>query len=72
MTHRRLKPHKSKMGVIYIYVILKTMSPPRYHHKGFMATDVLGHMLYGSTLLVAMNQRVLNKLSKERNGSGHK
>ena len=29
-------------------------------------------MMYGYTLLVPMNQRVLNKLSKERNISGHK
>ena len=55
-----------------IYVIMKTMCPPGYHHNGFVATHALGHMIYGSTLLVAMNQRVLNKQSKERNISGHK
>ena len=37
-----------------------------------MATYALCHMMYSYTLLVAMNQRVLNKLSKERNMSGHK
>ena len=50
-----------------IYVIMKTMYPPGYHHNGFMATIALGHMMYGYTLLLPMNQRVLNKLSKERN-----
>ena len=51
---------------------MKTMCPPGYHHNGFVATHALGHMMYGSTLLVPMNQRVLNKQSKERNISGHK
>ena len=55
-----------------VYVILKTMCPPGYHHNGFVATHALGHMMYGYTLLVPMNQRVLNKLSKEHNISGHK
>ena len=44
-----------------IYAIMKTMCPPGYHHNGFVATHVLGHMMYGYTLLVPMNQRVLNK-----------
>ena len=57
---------------VIIYVIMKTMCPPGYHHNGFVATHALGHMMYGSTLLVPMNQRVLNKQSKERNISGHK
>ena len=55
-----------------IYVIMETMCPPGYHHNGFVATHALGHMMYGSTLLVPMNQSVLNKQSKERNISGHK
>ena len=46
---------------------MKTMCPPGYHHNGFVATHALGHMTYGYTLLVPMNQRVLNKQSKERN-----
>ena len=46
-----------------IYVIMKTMCPPGYHHNGFVATHALGHMMYGYTLLVPMNQRVLNKHS---------
>ena len=57
---------------IYIYVIMKTMCPPSYHHNGFVATHALGHMMYGYTLLVPMNQRVLNKLNKEHNITGHK
>ena len=38
-----------------IYVIMKTMCPPGYHHNGFVATHALGHMMYGSTLLVPMS-----------------
>ena len=26
---------------------MKTMCPPGYHHKGFVATHALGHMMYG-------------------------
>ena len=26
-------------------VIMKTMCPPGYHHNGFVATDVVGHMM---------------------------
>ena len=48
-----------------IYVIMKTMCRPGYDHNGFVATRALGCMMYGYTLLVTMNQRVLNKLSKE-------
>ena len=44
-THRVLKSHRSKMSVIY--VIMKTMCPPGYHHNGFVATHALGHMMYG-------------------------
>ena len=43
------------------------MCPPGYRHNGFMANHALGHMM-----LVPMKQRVLNKLSKERNVSDHK
>ena len=51
---------------------MKTMCPPGCHHNGFMATHALGHIMYGYTLMVPMNQSVLNKLSKERNISGRK
>ena len=44
---------------------MKIMFPPGYHHDGFVATHALRHMMYGYTLLVPMNQRVLNKLSRE-------
>ena len=33
------------------------MCPPGYHHDGFAATRALGHMMYGYTLLVPLNQR---------------
>ena len=47
------------------------MCPPGYYDDGFGAIHVLGHMMYGYTLLVLINQCVLNKLGKERNISGH-
>ena len=49
---------------------MKAMCPSGYHHNGFVANNTLGYMMYGYTLLV--NQRVLNKLSKEHNISGNK
>ena len=36
---------------------MKTMCPPGYDNNGFVATHELGHMMYGYTLLVPMNQR---------------
>ena len=51
---------------------MKTMCPPGYHHNGFVATHALKNIMYGYTLLVPMNHRVLNKRSKEHNISGHK
>ena len=30
-----------------IYVIMKTMYSPGYHHNGFVATHALGQMMYG-------------------------
>ena len=50
---------------------MKTMWPPGYHHNGFVATHALGQVMHGYTLLVPVNQRVLNKLSKGHNISGH-
>ena len=29
-----------------MYVIMKTICPPGYHHNGFVATHALGHMMY--------------------------
>ena len=46
---------------------MKTVCPPGYHRNGFVVTSGLGHMMYGYTLPVPMNQRKLNKLSKEHN-----
>ena len=57
---------------INMHVIMKTMCLPSYHHNGFVATDALGHRMYGYTLLVQMNQIVPNKLSKKHNISPHK
>ena len=51
---------------------MKTLCPPAYHRNGFVATHALGHKMYGYTLLVPMNQRVLNKQIKECNIRGHK
>ena len=50
---------------------MKTMCPPGYHDNGFVATHALGHMIYSYTLLIPMNQRVLNKQSKESNSLVH-
>ena len=50
---------------------MKTMCSPGYHDNGFVSTHAVGHMMYGYTLLVPMNQRGLNKQTKERNISGH-
>ena len=40
------------------------MCPPGYYQSanGPMVIHALGHMMYGYTLLVPMNQRVLNTL----------
>ena len=51
---------------------MKKMCLLVYHHNGFVETHTVGHMMYGYTSLVPMNQRVLNKLSKERNISDYK
>ena len=51
---------------------MKTMCPPDCQHNGFVATHALGHMIYGYTLLVPVNQRVLNKLTNEHNIYDHK
>ena len=57
----------------YMYVIIKAMYPPGFHHNDFVATNhAFGHMTNGCTMLVPMNQRVFKKLSKERNIIIHK
>ena len=32
----------------------ETMSPSSYHDNGFVATNALGHMMYGFTLLISI------------------
>ena len=60
----------NKYMYIYIYAIMKTMCPPSYHHSSFVATHARRHV--GSwTLLVPMNQRVLNKQIKKCNLNCH-
>ena len=61
-----------KPGGCRIYVIMKTMCPPGYNHNGFMVIYELGHMMYGYTSSLPMNQIMLKKLSKEHNISDHK
>ena len=53
----------NKQNAHNTYIIMKTMCPPGYHHNGFVATHVLWNMMYGYTLLVPINQRVLNNPS---------
>ena len=48
-THIRIHIHKNTCINIY-------MCPLGYNHNGFVATHALGHMMYGYTLLVPMNQ----------------
>ena len=48
------------------------MCPLTNHYNGLMTTHALEHMMYGYTLLVPINQRLLQKSSKEYNMSGHK
>ena len=51
---------------------MKTMCPPFCCNNDFGATHAPGHTIYGYTLLVPVNQRVLNKTSMEYNVSSHK
>ena len=52
---------------LYIYAMMIIMCSLGYHHNDFEATHLCGHIMYGYTLVVPMNQSVLNKFSKERN-----
>ena len=62
-----------KQDGCYMYVIIKAMHTPGFHHNDFVATHhAFGHKTNGYTMLVPMNQRVLKKLSKERNIIVHK
>ena len=44
---------------------MKTMCSPDYHYNDFVATHVLGHMMYVYTFLNQQIKRVLNKLINE-------
>ena len=60
-----------------MYATKKILCSPGYHHNAFVATEVLGQLyivwlIYSYTLLVPMNQKVLNKLNKECNVNGRK
>ena len=58
---------------IYIYICNHENNvPSQLSPQWFVATHALGHMMYGYTLLVPMNQRALKKLSKEHNIGGLK
>ena len=50
----------------------QTMCPPGYYQSanGLMIAHALGHMMYGYTLLVPANQKVLNMSSKEHYKTG--
>ena len=56
-----------------IYVIMKAMCPPGYHHNSFLCSCTWAHdaRLHISGYL-PINQRGLNRLNKERNIGGHK
>ena len=58
---------------MYIYILYTIMRIyfPGYHPNNFAATLALRHILYSYSLLVPMNQSVLNKLRKQRNISDH-
>ena len=54
---------------------MSTHPHPHAHthtHTHIVATYALGHMMYGYTLLVPMNQKMVDKLYKEHNIGGHK
>ena len=68
-----LKSNKRKVSVIYICSQKDTICPPGYYQSanGPMVTHAFGHMMHGYTLLVPVNQRVLNKSSKENKKTGY-
>ena len=42
---------------------MKTMCPPGYHHNGIVVSHALGHMMYGYTLPIPMNQKNVQQAS---------
>ena len=55
-----------------LYVIIKTMYSFSYHYSSFVATRAPGNVMYSYSLLLLMDQRVFNKLSKDRKISNPK
>ena len=60
---------KGQTRAIYSEREYSTMCPPGYYQSanGYIVIHALGHMMYGYTLLVPVNQGVFNKSSKEYN-----
>ena len=48
---------------MFIYVIMKTMYPPGYHHNGFLATHALMHLLIQS---FKVGKKSLNQITKSK------
>ena len=72
-TIRRLWKPQNLLPRIPLITVYKSFVKPHLDYSDVIYYHyALGHMMYGYTLLVQMNQRVLNKPSKERNISGHK
>ena len=58
MTRRGHKPLQ-KQDEPNINAIIKTMFPPSCHYNGFLVTHALMYVMYGYTLMISMNERVL-------------
>ena len=54
---------------MYIYVIMKTMCPPGYHHNGFVATHPLGHMMYSRTSCAQVHELPQSHCGDNREGT---
>ena len=52
------------------YGIMKTMCPPGYHQNGFVATQALGHMIYG--LFVQVHELPQSQCGNNREGTSFK
>ena len=65
MKNKMLKSHRSNISLLC--EIIKTMCLSSYHHLDLGPTHAHGHMRYGYTSLVPMNQRALKNLDKQSN-----
>ena len=53
------------MSIRWIYIYNhENSTPSSYHYNGFVAAHALGHIIWGYTLLVPINQ-MFNKLCKQ-------